>query len=52
MVVGQITKKHRWNVINVYGPTQHEFSQDFILELSEKLLECVGLVVIDGDFNQ
>jgi hypothetical protein len=48
MVVVQKTTHHRWEIVNVYGPAQHEFSQDFLWELSEKLLRCPEPVIVGG----
>jgi hypothetical protein len=51
MVILQKSTGRIWELINVYGPAQHEFSSDFLLELSEKLLSCDFPVMIGGDFN-
>jgi hypothetical protein len=51
MVILQKSTGRIWELINVYGLAQHEFSSDFLLELSEKLINCDLPVMIGGDFN-
>jgi hypothetical protein len=50
-VVVQKSTGHCFEIINVYGPAQHEFSEDFISELTVKLMSCPYHVVVGGDFN-
>jgi exonuclease III len=50
-VVVQKSTGHCFEIINVYGPTQHEFSEEFIGELTVKLMSCPYPVVLGGDFN-
>lgn len=41
----------RFWIINVYGPANHDFSEDFITELGEF---CAGVslpILMGGDFN-
>lgn len=42
---------HRFWILNVYGPAQHQLSGDFIQELSSFCCELVLLVLMGGDFN-
>jgi hypothetical protein len=41
----------RCNVVAVYGPAQHEFSSDFLLELSTMCGQWGLPLVISGDFS-
>lgn len=45
------TTNFRFWCINVYGPAKHEFSADFVQELSEFCETAVLPLVMGGDFN-
>jgi hypothetical protein len=51
MVLRHRTSNFRWELITMYGPAQHERSQDFISELSRKCIYSNLPLVISGDFN-
>jgi hypothetical protein len=51
MVLRDRVSNFRWELITVYGPAQHDESQDFISELSRKCMYAVLPVVLGGDFN-
>jgi exonuclease III len=51
MVLRDRASNFRWELITVYGPAQHDESQDFISELSRKCMYAVLPVVLGGDFN-
>jgi hypothetical protein len=51
MVLRDRVSNFMWEHITVYGPAQHEESQDFIFELSRKWMYAVLPVVLGGDFN-
>ncbi|KAE8796856.1 hypothetical protein D1007_27980 [Hordeum vulgare] len=40
-----------WEVIIVYGPTDHSRSADFLAELKNKVERCTTPVVVADDFN-
>jgi hypothetical protein len=42
---------HRWNLISVYEPAQHDSSEEFIQELNEICEKDSLPVVLGGDFN-
>jgi hypothetical protein len=46
-VVVQKTTNYCFEVVNVYGLAQHEFSEDFIGEV----MACTRPIVLGGDFN-
>jgi hypothetical protein len=46
MVVRQRLTNFRWEVVCVYGPTNHESSDDFITELSRKCMRANLPVVL------
>lgn len=50
LVRNRLTNFRFW-ILNVYGPAQHEFSEEFILELSNFCTREVLPMVIGGDFN-
>lgn len=41
----------RWEMVTVYGPTQHNLSHVFLEELHNKCQSSVLPVVLGGDFN-
>jgi hypothetical protein len=51
MVLRHRTSNFRWELITMYGPAQHDRSQDFISELSWKCIYSNLPMVIGGDFN-
>jgi hypothetical protein len=51
MVLRSRLSNVKWELINVYGPAQHNFSADFISELSRKCMRSTLPVLLDGDFN-
>jgi hypothetical protein len=51
MVLRRRTSNFRWEMITVYGATQHDRSPNFIDELSRKCMYSVFPVVFGGDFN-
>lgn len=43
--------KRVWEVINVYGPVQHERKAAFLQELNDKICHCDWPFIMGGDFN-
>jgi endonuclease/exonuclease/phosphatase (EEP) superfamily protein YafD len=41
----------QWEVMNVYGPVQHERKADFLLELNQRLAGITHPFILCGDFN-
>jgi exonuclease III len=39
------------SLVNVYGPTQDEFKDQFLSELASMCLKCKHPMLIGGDFN-
>jgi hypothetical protein len=51
MVLRNRLSNSRWELVTVYGPTQHSLSEDFITELSRKCMRSTLPVLLGGDFN-
>jgi hypothetical protein len=51
MVLRNRITNHRWKLITVYEPAQHNLAREFIIELSQKCLRATLSVVLGGDFN-
>lgn len=50
-VTRQRLDNFRWQLVVVYGPTQHEFSISFLTELGSFLQSAVLPCLVGGDFN-
>jgi flavin reductase (DIM6/NTAB) family NADH-FMN oxidoreductase RutF len=50
IVFDKSLKKH-WSLANVYGPTQDEFKDSFLAELSNFCFKAKYPMLIGGDFN-
>jgi exonuclease III len=51
MVLRHRLQNFRWEMVVVYGPAQHDWSREFIAELSRKCLFATLPMVLGGDFN-
>ncbi|KAE8789949.1 putative anion transporter 2, chloroplastic [Hordeum vulgare] len=51
MEVWERARNFKWEVISVYGPTDHRQSQDFLEELLTRIGGAQLQMVVGGDFN-
>ena len=50
-VIRDRVSNFRWCVITVYGPANHQFSKEFLVELSDICRNEILPVILGGDFN-
>jgi exonuclease III len=50
-VICELKTDRRWDIINVYGPVQYNRKDEFLAEITEKVMRSRFPVCLGGDFN-